>query len=122
MTEDTEGVTTIDITKPSATFEGLPNDLPINKASLVEQKRLAYPAQGTILYSLSYRTPRTPEDVVSEYKTYLTDHGYALHLASTTSASAISSIGGHRIKDNISITITPGKGFNLVQLAVLYKK
>jgi hypothetical protein len=116
-------VADIDITSGSeSVLEGLPKDLPINPQNIVEQKRLNYPAQNTILYSLSYRTSRSPEDVVAEYKSYFSSHAYSLKTASSTATSTSMRLAAENSNSSITIVASPKEGFNLVNVAVLYTK
>jgi hypothetical protein len=117
-------VADIDITSGSeSVLEGLPKDLPINSQNIVEQKRLNYPGQNAILYSLSYRTSRSADDVVADYVSYFSSHDYRLRTASSTAATSTNmSIAAEKSNGSMTVAVSPREGFNLVNVAVLYTK
>jgi hypothetical protein len=60
--------------------EGFPKEIPIEAESLVQSDVLVYPDRNATLYSVSYTSSKTIEELTEIYKSYYYGTPYILHL------------------------------------------
>ena len=98
---------------------GFPQDIPIEKAGIIESNTTNYPDQNAKQLSLSYKSSKTITQKYAEYKTYLVQAGY--NLTEGGANTPVRAIFGTKADANLSVAISSSGGKTLVQLSYLLK-
>ena len=98
---------------------GFPQDIPIEKAGIIESNTTNYPDQNAKQLSVSYKSSKTITQKYAEYKTYLTQAGYGLTEGGAN--TPVRAIFGTKDSANLSVAISSSGGKTLVQISYLLK-
>ena len=98
---------------------GFPQDIPLEKADIIESATTDYPDQNAKQLSVSYKSSKTIAQKYSEYKTYMTQAGYSLTEGGTN--TPVRAIFGSKVGANLSVAISSSGGKTLVQISYLLK-
>lgn len=103
---------------------GFPSNIPVEKNNLIESTKITYTEQKSVLYSVSFNSARQPEELYTEYKSFLsTKNGFVINNQVKTVERMAFQATKTGTKDSISVTITPqSSGANLVQISYVSKQ
>ena len=96
-----------------------PQEIPFEKAGIIESAITEFPDQGTKQFTLSYNSTKTMAAKYAEYKNYMQKMGYVITEGDKN--SAIRTIYGVKEEANMSVVVNNANGKTLVQLTYLLK-
>jgi len=99
--------------------QGFPQDIPVERSSIVDSKALEYKEENLKELSVSYESTESVQVKYSEYKTYLSQAGYTVTEGNPN--SPVKSMTGLKPEANLAVVISSINGKTLVQLAYILK-
>lgn len=102
------------------TPSGLPTDIPIEEANILQSSTLAYPDKGATLYSVLYTSLKQTEELYSVYQKYLSSSGFVI--LNQAKSSAQMSFRASKDKNELSIVLTPQQLSTAVQISYIIRK
>lgn len=96
---------------------GFPQDVPLEKGSVLESTTIHYPEQNAEQLHVSYQSSRTVAQKFAEYRDYMTTSGYKVTESGSSTSGGV--ISGTKGGTNLSVVINSSEGGTLVKLSYL---
>lgn len=123
ITHDNVAVQKIDLTKATGNARipaGLPQDIPLDTATLTESYTMDYKDMGVTQSSVSYTSTKSLADLYKTYTDYLTKNKYSIKGGAST--NTVKSLYGFTEKADLSIVLSTQNKQSLVQISYVARQ